>query len=275
MPPESGSSDERGRTEIVVFLGLTFALSSIFYYLILRGGSLASGGGAAAAGLMWCPGIAAMVTVTWFRRNLRGLGWGAGPWRYWLWGYGSPILYAGVVYIVVWTTGLGAIDEEVLQRLTASKLLTLIALGTAMSGLTALGEEIGWRGFLTPRLHARFGFTRSTLITGLIWAAWHYPLLLFGDYNSGTPWWFGLTCFTILVVGISFFFAWLRLTSASVWPAVWLHASHNLWIQGFFDRLTADTGPTEWWTGEFGAGLALAALVVSAIVLKRLPRRGW
>ena len=102
-----------GRREIVVFLALTFALSAIFYYLILRGGSLAAGGGGMAMGLMWCPGIAAMVTVAWFRRSLRGLGWGAGPWRYWLWGYGSPILYATVVYVVVWATGLGAIETLV------------------------------------------------------------------------------------------------------------------------------------------------------------------
>jgi len=275
MPPASGVPERAGRAEIAVFLGLTFALSSIFYFLILRSGDLSAGGGSLTMGLMWCPGIAAMATLVWFRRSLRGLGWGAGPWRFWFWGYGSPILYAGVVYGIAWATGLGAIDQEVSQRLTATRLLTLIPLGTAMSGLTALGEELGWRGFLTPRLHARLGFSRSTLVTGMIWAAWHYPLLLFAGYNSGTPWWFGLTCFTIMVVGISFLFAWLRLTSGSVWPAVWLHASHNLYIQGFFDRLTADTGPTEWWISEFGAGLALAALGVWLIVLKRLPRSGW
>jgi hypothetical protein len=70
-----------------------------------------------------------------------------------------------------------------------------------------------------------------------------------------------------MVVGISFLFAWLRLASGSVWSAVWPHASHNLWIQGFFDRLTADTGPTEWWIGEFGAGLAVMGIVVAVLVV--------
>ena len=105
-----------------------------------------------------------------------------------------------------------------------------------------------------------------------------HPLLLAADYNAGTPWWYGLACFTLLVVGISFLFAWLRLASGSVWPAMLLHGSHNLWIQGFFDRLTADTGPTEWWSGEFGAGLALAALPVAWIAVaayRRRPHRGW
>ena len=227
---------------MALFLVLTFALSSPFYLLFLRSGTLAAGGGLAVLGLMWCPGIAAMATVWWTQRSLRGLGWRAGPLRFWLWGYGSPIVYASIVYLLVWVSGLGAIDEEVRQRLTASRLLLFIP-GTLMSGVTALGEEIGWRGFLVPRLNARYGFVVASLATGLIWAVWHFPLLLFADYNAGTPWWYGATCFTILVLGMSFLFSWLRLESGSVWPAVWMHASHNLWIQGLFDRLTADTGP--------------------------------
>jgi hypothetical protein len=38
-----------------------------------------------------------------------------------------------------------------------------------------------------------------------------------------------------------------------VWPAAILHASHNLFVQALFDRVTVDTGPTKWLTGECGA----------------------
>ena len=37
--------------------------------------------------------------------------------------------------------------------------------------------------------------------------------------------------------------------------------------EGFFDRLTADTGPTEWWIGAFGAGLAVMGIVVAVLVV--------
>lgn len=265
------------RGELAVFGGLTLALSLIFYVWIVGGGGLGAGGGLAVVGLMWCPGAAALATTWWSRRSVGGLGWRRGPWRYWLYGYLAPILYAGVVYVLLWSSGVGALDAEVAARLTPAKWLLFLP-GSLMSCATALGEEIGWRGFLTPRLHARYGYVRSTLLTGFVWAAWHYPLLLAADYNAGTPWWYGLACFTLLVVGISFLFAWLRLASGSVWPAMLLHGSHNLWIQGFFDRLTADTGPTEWWSGEFGAGLALAALAVAWIAVaayRRRPHRGW
>jgi Type II CAAX prenyl endopeptidase Rce1-like len=107
------------------------------------------------------------------------------------------------------------------------------------------------------------------LIARYLWSAWHYPILLLADYDSGTPAWFGLTCFTVMVVGISFVFAWMRLKSGSLWTGMFLHASHNLWIQGIFDPLTTDTGKTRFVIGEFGIGLAGAAVVVAFITWQR------
>lgn len=41
-----------------------------------------------------------------------------------------------------------------------------------------IGEEIGWRGFLQPRLRARTGLLESSLITGTVWVLWHLPIYL-------------------------------------------------------------------------------------------------
>ena len=59
------------------------------------------------------------------------------------------------------------------------------------------------------------------------------------------------------------------LKSGSLWIAVLLHASHNLFIQRVFDPLTTDTGLTRYVTGEFGAALAVISLVVAYIFWKR------
>jgi len=64
---------------------------------------------------------------------------------------------------------------------------------------TALGEEIGWRGFLVPELFKTMGFTSAALFSGVVWACWHYPLVIWGDCSGGTPVWYGLTYFTVLV----------------------------------------------------------------------------
>jgi lipopolysaccharide export LptBFGC system permease protein LptF len=55
-------SSRRTAEKMITYLVITFALSSVFYYLIISSGSLTATGGIYAAGLMWCPGIAALAT---------------------------------------------------------------------------------------------------------------------------------------------------------------------------------------------------------------------
>jgi len=250
---------------IATYLGLTFALSAVFYGLIISAGTLTAGGGLYTLGLMWCPGIAAMATTLLFQRNLRGLGWRLGNVRYRILAYALPLAYAAVAYVVVWILGLGAFSADGLPA--GQSLLSFLAInatvGVALSLFPAMGEEIGWRGFLAPELARITSFTRTALLSGAIWAVWHTPLILFADYHSGAPLWFALACFTVMVIGISFAFAWLRLRSDSLWPAALMHASHNLFIQQVFDPLTQDTGITAYVTGEFGAALAIAAIVIA------------
>ncbi|NTU80298.1 MAG: CPBP family intramembrane metalloprotease [Chloroflexales bacterium] len=142
--------------------------------------------------------------------------------------------------------------------------------GIVSSCVTALGEEIGWRGLLVPELARRFSFTATALISGAVWAIWHSPAILFAHYNNaGAPMGVGLACFTVMVIGTSFAFAWLRLQSGSLWPAVLLHASHNLFIRTIFTPLTGATRFTPYVIGEFGLGLALVALPVGYLFWRK------
>ena len=61
----------------------------------------------------------------------------------------------------------------------------------------------------------------------------------------------------------------MRLKSGSLWTAVILHASHNLFIQQVFDRLTVDRGRTQYFTTEFGLGMALFYLAVAYVCWRR------
>ncbi|MGD2115653.1 MAG: type II CAAX endopeptidase family protein [Acidobacteriota bacterium] len=274
----------RPTARIAVFLLLTFGLSAIFYALLVRRGGLeGAGAGLEVLGLMWCPGIAALLTQLVFRRTLAGLGWGWGKTRYQVSSFLLPLAYAGCVYVPVWWLGLGGLDAEVLHRAAVRfgldavpepwvlvPLVPVVGIvGLVPNAIFALGEEIGWRGFLVPELRRATTFTRTALLSGLVWAAWHMPLILFAGYRAETPVWFGVVCFTVLVVGVSVPLAWLRLKSGSLWTAMFLHAGHNLYIQSFFDRLTTDAGPTEWIVGEFGAGLALVAAGVGFLFWRR------
>jgi membrane protease YdiL (CAAX protease family) len=232
-----------------------------------------SGKGLYVAGLMWCPAVAAIATA-YIRRldfNTLGLRWGGA--RYAILSYVTPLAYAAIAYALIWLFGFGFFPDPGALAAIAQKLgwtvtspiafvpLYLLLIGTTqmISSLAhALGEEIGWRGLLTPLMVNRFGFTRGSLVVGVIWAAWHMPLLLFADYNSGTPWWFSIPCFCALTIGLSVIMAWFRLVSSSVWPCAILHASHNLFIQGFFTPLTGSRGTsTAYVIDEFGVAVPL------------------
>jgi membrane protease YdiL (CAAX protease family) len=136
----------------------------------------------------------------------------------------------------------------------------------------SLGEEIGWRGFLVPELAKVTSLTKTALISGIVWAAWHMPGIFLADLNTnGTPNVYAAAMFAVLIIASSFFYAWLRLKSGSLWTAVLLHTTHNIFIQGVFDRLTGNTAITPYFTGEFGIGLALTTVVV-AYVFWRIQR---
>ena len=186
-----------------------------------------------------------------------------------------------------WLTGLGGFADSEFVKRTAEQFgwsnfspgftLTLFVLLTATLGLVgktsrALGEEIGWRGFLVPELSKVVGFGGVGLISGLMWAAYHFPILLFADYNNGTPAWFGLGCFTVMVVADSFILAWLTLRSGSLWPAAIFHGSHNLFIQSVFTPLTRDTGPTKYIIDEFGIGLVVTVTIAAVLAWRSFVR---
>ncbi|MGC1303706.1 MAG: type II CAAX endopeptidase family protein [Caulobacteraceae bacterium] len=259
---------------------LTLLISSVFYVVIISSGHLAAGAGHYVQGLMWAPASAAFLTV-WLRRDgfaSLGLGWSNGAFE--LTGYLVPLAYAAIAYAAVWAAGFGAFPDPQAIVALSKKLqwmlpsnwfvpVYFIFIGTTgmiSNTAAALGEEIGWRGFLAPRLVGRMGFTAGALVTGLIWTAWHVPILLFADYNSGTPWWYGLSCFTVFVVSVSVMLTWLRLRSNSVWPCAILHASHNLFIQSFFTPLTTHKGNiTAYMIDEFGLFTPVAALLFAFV----------
>ncbi|MBC9032270.1 CPBP family intramembrane metalloprotease [Sphingomonas sp. JC676] len=264
--------------DVGTFLGLAIAISCIFYALILSTGA-APAGRYYVTGLMWTPGVAALLTVRLRGLDMAslGLGWGEGRWA--LTGYLVPLGYTLVAYAAVWILGFGGFADQANVAALADTLgwkdtaPALVILGyfalMATSGFVialtgGLGEELGWRGLLAPRMMGALGFTGTALVVGVIWTAWHLPLLLFGSYNQGTPWWVSVPCFAVLVLSISVILTWLRMRSNSVWPCAIFHASHNIFVQAVFTPLTGARGAaTPYAIGEFGVAVPAALVLVA------------
>jgi membrane protease YdiL (CAAX protease family) len=63
--------------------------------------------------------------------------------------------------------------------------------------LTGLFEEFGWRGYVLPRFQARWNALTSSLVLGVIWAAWHVGRWFGPEVSSQEPIW-GFILRTIL-----------------------------------------------------------------------------
>jgi len=264
---------DKSKRTIAIFLGLTFALSAVTWVPQIRAGAIHP---LWILATMWSPGVAAIVTRLGTQGNLRGFGWKPGKVKWLALAYVLPILYALPVYLIAWFGGLGTFDEGkwvVSPQFTpATGLAMIAAAGLAASLLSATGEEIGWRGFLVPEMLKVTSFRRTALISGAIWAAWHMPLIISADYRGeGTPLIYSIACFAAMIVGLAVIMAWITIKSGSFWPAAMLHATHNLFVQGVFDLATIEGDTTQYWTGEFGAGLAISMALAAALCLRISP----
>jgi CAAX protease family protein len=98
---------------------------------------------------------------------------------------------------------------------------------------SALGEELGWRGFVLPRLQARHSALKASLIIGILWGPWHLPLWLTGTESHPISLY---VPFVVAVIASSVFYTWLyNNTGGSLFIIVLYHAASNLPITVLID----------------------------------------
>src|SRR5215210_3161410 len=122
---------------------------------------------------------------------------------------------------------------------------------------SALGEEIGWRGYALPRLQSRMSALNASLLIAPIWGLWHLPLWLTGDPVK-TPTFY--LAFFAAVFPMSVLLTWVyNSTGGSLLMVVLLHATVNLPVTLVIDDLgTRGRVPSLLYFGL----LAVAAIVV-------------
>lgn len=132
-----------------------------------------------------------------------------------------------------------------------------LVLGPTLNVVGALGEELGWRGYLFEELRP-LGFVRGALVTGALWTLWHVPLLFegYGDRAHPIANAFGLLAFAALLAPVLHH---LRERSGSVIACAVFHGtmSSSRFIAVGFVR---DAGPLA--NGALPLVLLVANLVV-------------
>ena len=191
----------------------------------------------------------------------------------WWIAFGVTLLITVAASAIVWATPLASFVVPEGGILNA---LINFLIGFGILVLTfALGEEIGMRGYLQPRLMS-LGRTRALLVVGLVWATWHMPLYYFvaklfpvGNVLLFLPLFYGT------IVAASFIFGYLRIYTGSTWPASIAHSVHNAAWEAL-GALTVTSSPmlvNLYLVGDYGI-LVLVGTVIGAIWLAHYLRSG-
>ncbi len=101
-------------------------------------------------------------------------------------------------------------------------------LGPVIRGAGPLGEELGWRGFLLPRLLKKYNDVTASLLLGVVWTFWHLPVFLFPEWRDGVslPAFFVLYPVSVILLAYFMTKVW-RMTRGSVFIAIWIHGIIN------------------------------------------------
>src|SRR5215216_4370689 len=191
----------------------------------------------------------------------------------WWIAFGVTLLVTVAASAIVWATPLASF---IMPESGIVNVVINFVMAVAIAALTfSLGEEIGMRGYLQPRLMS-LGRTRALLVVGLVWATWHMPLYYFMAkvFPVGNVLLF-LPLFYATIVAASFFFGYMRIYTGSIWPASIAHAVHNAAWESLA-AFTVTSSPVLvnfYLVGDYGI-LIVIGVAMGAIWLSYYLRRG-
>jgi uncharacterized protein len=183
----------------------------------------------------------------------------------------APVLVGVLATAIVWATPLA---RFIMPENASSQILNFFIQLVIFTLTFSLGEELGWRGYLLPQLLS-MGRTSAMVLVGLVWAAWHMPLIFLTPlYHASGNKLIVVPLFVGTIVAASFFFGYLRLWTGSVWPASIAHTAHNsAWATlGAFTLTSNPVVVNEYLAGDNGV-LILVGTAVAAVWLARKVNR--
>lgn len=239
------------KKRLIIFIALTFILTWIVFLLVPISG-LTYGSGAAVVILavaMFMPALSNLLT-----RLITKEGFGnmylrphfKGHVKEYLLLYFGPtalLILSGVLYFLIFpgsfdpelTTLKGMVASSGKQGLAVSTLLIVQALifvviGPIVNIIPTMGEELGWRGYLLPKLRIFLSDRASLIITGVIWGIWHLPVIVMG-HNYGTGYWgypwLGILDMIVFCVVLGIIEGYISIKLESAIPAAMIHSTVN------------------------------------------------
>ena len=190
----------------------------------------------------------------------------------WWIAFGVTLLITVAASAIVWATPLASLVFP--ENGIVSTLIDFLIEVVLITLTVVLFEEIGMRGYLLPKLLS-LGRTPALVLSGLVWATWHMPLILLTPIFPVGNKLISLPLFYATIVAASFIFGYLRIYTGSLWPASIAHSVHNA-AWGTLGALTATSSPVivdKYLVGDYGILIVVGA-VVGAIWVRYILRSG-
>nr|WP_314465154.1 CPBP family intramembrane glutamic endopeptidase [uncultured Clostridium sp.] len=239
------------KKRLIIFIALTIILAWIVFLLVPICG-LTYGSGAAVVILavaMFMPALSNLLT-----RLITKEGFGNmylhphfnGHVKEYLLLYFGPtalLVLSGALYFLIFpgsfdpefTTLKGMVASSGKQGLDVSTLLIaqsliFVVIGPIVNIIPTMGEELGWRGYLLPKLRIFLSDRTALIITGAIWGIWHLPVIVMG-HNYGTGYWgypwLGILAMIVFCVVLGIIEGYISIKLESVIPAAMIHSTVN------------------------------------------------
>jgi membrane protease YdiL (CAAX protease family) len=213
---------------VLSFVFLVLLTSWSYETFIIFGGGVPRFGLVGLVILMWIPGLLSILLRVALGLGFQDVRFTAGRPKYYIYALLMPLVLAlitGLLCVILDVRQFALIGTHELRAMVP---ITFSVLAFGLLG--ALGEELGWRGFLLPKMIAA-DVPHPYLASGIVWAMWHLPLIAFGGFYQTTNAFLMVLAYAMSIIAMNFVISELRLRSGSVWVATLLHASHNFFFQ--------------------------------------------
>jgi len=257
------------------FMAFTLLFAATLVYAFLRpfgAGNMSS--------LMLIPGVLGMILVIVLRivggkDSFSSVNMAGGKAKYWFLFGLAIIAYSGIQTLLAWLFKMGQpVDQSQLTTQAAALgmslplMMTLATIQTLLIGpflglLVTFGEEYGWRGYLQTEL-VKIGRIKGVFLVGVIWGAWHWPVIWMGYNYPGHPW-LGSLLMVLFCIGLAYIIGYAVLKTKAVWLAAFLHALVNQSAAYFMGVIYTPTDTAN----SFGIGwpgIVVLALIVLLIL---------
>jgi len=267
---------ENDKKALKVYLVVTFAISAIIEGVWIYFGELATQTGISML-LMCIPLLSAIFVNRKFYKRQHALGFNRCNFVYVILAVLIPLIYLILSYGLFWLFAkgsyIGNLSELIGYAVNYSgkeipdniAIIISLVITSFVCVITALGEEVGWRGLMYPVMQRIWGRKKAIFLSGCIWAVWHLPLVITGLYLPDTVMIYRITAFIIEVFALTVIIIWIRMKSNTVWTAILFHTVHNYLDQVILQSLTRNTN-SAYFVGETGIITIFFTVLIAVLI---------